>query len=87
MPATYEPTAMTFEVWFKADDIATVNLEVIVGMSPYKLRKKSSSSEIQINYQGTLSYCDTNSTLKSNTWYYFAMTLSEKTLTMACYLN
>lgn len=42
--ATYEPTALTAEVWFKADNIASSNLGVILGISPYKLRKKSAAS-------------------------------------------
>ena len=39
--STYEPEAMTVEVWFKADNIASIYSEIIAGMSPYKIRKRS----------------------------------------------
>ncbi len=38
--ASYDPNAITVEIWFKADDILSANSEIIVGMSPYKIRKR-----------------------------------------------
>lgn len=40
-PVSYNPIASTVEVWFKADNINSANLEIIVGMSPYKIRKRA----------------------------------------------
>lgn len=41
-PETYNPSEVTAEVWFKADNINSLYQEVILGLSPYKLRKKAS---------------------------------------------
>lgn len=35
-------TSMTVEVWFKSDAMSTGVNEVIVGMTPYKIRQRSS---------------------------------------------
>jgi hypothetical protein len=44
--ASWSPTEMTMEVWFKADDITSGNNQVILGATPYKLRKKSGVSRL-----------------------------------------
>jgi hypothetical protein len=44
MIADLDPTVLTVEIWFKSDNIGSVNLEVILGLFPYKLRKKSGIS-------------------------------------------
>jgi len=69
IPAGSNFTAMTVEVWFKSDAMSTGVNEIIVGMTPYKIRQKSSSNALQISYNSLLTYCDTNSTLVANTWY------------------
>jgi len=37
----FNPTEMTIEIWFKADNILSLNMEIILGMLPYKFRKKA----------------------------------------------
>lgn len=68
-----DPNVLTVEIWFKSDNMATLNLEVILGLSPYKLRKKSGVSQIQITY-GQYLYCD-SSNLITNSWYHFAFSI------------
>jgi hypothetical protein len=63
VPEDYNPTSATFEVWFKADNILSIYQEVILGLSPYKLRKKNGVAQIQLNY-GDYTYCDSKN-LKS----------------------
>lgn len=50
MIGEFDPNVLTVEIWFKSDNMATLNLEVILGLAPYKLRKKSGVSQIQISY-------------------------------------
>lgn len=40
-PESFNPTQFAFELWFKADNIMSVYQEIILGLSPYKLRKKN----------------------------------------------
>ncbi len=35
------PTEMTVELWFKIDNPLTSSVDIILGASPYKLRKKA----------------------------------------------
>ena len=39
--ATVNPRFMTSEIWFKIDNPLSLLTEVILGTSPYKLRKKA----------------------------------------------
>eukprot|EP00347_Sterkiella_histriomuscorum_P014884 403359155 len=83
---SFDPTAITAEIWFKSDDVLSSNNEVIVGLSPYKLKKKPFTNEIQLSFQNAITYCDSGTILKSNKWYYFAFTISEAKSTLACYI-
>jgi len=38
--ANFQPNVSSFEIWFKADNIASPNTNIIMGVYPYKLRKK-----------------------------------------------
>jgi hypothetical protein len=64
VPETFNPSSFAFEIWFKADNILTLTLDIILGLSPYKLRKKAGTAQIQFNW-GDLNYCDSTN-LKSN---------------------
>lgn len=80
------PTQFTIEAWFKSDHIGSFSNEIILGLSPYKLRKKAGQPSIQIIYSD-YSYCEMAS-LKGDTWYHFALSLSEEGAgSIACYLN
>jgi len=46
VPEDYNPTSAAIEFWFKADNIASLYLEIILGLSPYKLRKKGGAAQI-----------------------------------------
>ena len=48
---------MTTEIWFKIDNPFSLLTEVLLGTSPYKLRKKASLAQVQINF-GEYNYCD-----------------------------
>ncbi|CDW88931.1 neurohypophysial n-terminal domain containing protein [Stylonychia lemnae] len=87
VPPSYNPKELTAEIWFRADNMLGANPEVILGMTPYKLRKKAGTNSIHINYQTTLTFCESNETLDSNKWYHFAFAISEKLLNMSCYLD
>jgi hypothetical protein len=38
---SFNPTEITVELWFKIDNPLTSSVDVILGASPYKLRKKA----------------------------------------------
>lgn len=44
LPESYDPIELAFELWFKADNIHSLQLEIILGLLPYKLRKKAGSA-------------------------------------------
>ena len=48
---------MTTEIWFKIDNPFSLLTEVILGTSPYKLRKKASLDQVQISFD-QINYCD-----------------------------
>eukprot|EP00347_Sterkiella_histriomuscorum_P002038 403369714 len=85
-----DPISMSVEVWFRSDNMLSSNLEVIVALTPYKLRKRSNEASIHLSYQGQLSFCDTaaaNKLLYADIWYHFAWSMDEKSLSLKCYLN
>eukprot|EP00347_Sterkiella_histriomuscorum_P005798 403355229 len=85
-----DPRQMTVEVWFKSDNINSINLEVILSLGAYKLRKRQNQASIHLYYQGQLVYCDTAISLKvlqSNVWYHFAWSLDESNQILKCYLD
>lgn len=45
-PSSYDPIEIAVEVWFKADNIASMTLDIILGLLPYKLRKKAGVAQI-----------------------------------------
>ncbi|CDW84379.1 neurohypophysial n-terminal domain containing protein [Stylonychia lemnae] len=88
LPENSDLGELTMEIWFKSKNIESSYTEVIVGLSPYKIKKKPGWTEIYLHYQGMLSYCETTQTpLQSNVWYHFAFTLNEITLKLYCYLD
>ena len=62
--STFNPRELTQEIWFKSDNVMSSFTEVILGISPYKLRKKSNLAQIQLNFD-QVSYCDSFN-LRSN---------------------
>lgn len=85
MPSGTQVTTLTIEFWFKADDIGTIQLQVILGLTPYKVMKKAGLAQVILSYGGS-DFCPT-SNLLSNTWYHFAFTMSETNGgTLNCYL-
>eukprot|EP00347_Sterkiella_histriomuscorum_P015521 403356717 len=85
-----DPKQMTVEIWFKPENIYSINLEVILSLGPYKLRKRQNEASIHLSYQGQLVYCDTatsNKPLYSQLWYHFAWSMDENFLSLKCYLN
>ena len=84
-PENFDPVEMTIEVWFKSSNMLSNFLEIILGLSPYKFRKKAGMAQIQLNW-GDINYCDSSS-LKSDQWYHFAFTMAEDTQTLICYLD
>ncbi|CDW89849.1 neurohypophysial n-terminal domain containing protein [Stylonychia lemnae] len=87
IPSLYNPLEITAEIWFRGDNMLGANPEVILGMTPYKLRKKAGSNSIHINFQTTFTFCETNETLDDQKWYHFAFAISEKLLNISCYLD
>eukprot|EP00347_Sterkiella_histriomuscorum_P014233 403361664 len=88
MPASIDMIKMSMEIWFKIDDISSSTLQVIVGATPYKLRKKANSKSFHLSFQGLLTYCEiTNTTFASDTWYHYAFTINEAKVQLKCYFN
>ncbi|CDW84369.1 neurohypophysial n-terminal domain containing protein [Stylonychia lemnae] len=86
--ATIPLIQATVEIWFKSDNILSSNTEVILGMTPYKLRKKQGVNLIQLIYQGQLFYCENvNAEMKSDLWYHFAFTLNQANKALKCYFD
>ncbi|CDW88093.1 neurohypophysial n-terminal domain containing protein [Stylonychia lemnae] len=85
IPSEFDPEELTSELWFKAKDLTSLNIQVLLGLNPYKIRKISKNSLIQLQYQNTLQYCNSDPALTNNVWYHIAFTLSQKNLSMACY--
>ena len=44
VPDKLNPTELAIELWFKADNIMSLSLEIILGLLPYKLRKKAGTA-------------------------------------------
>lgn len=84
-------TMYTVEFFFKTDDPFSTDTEVILGMSPVKIRKKPTSGEIQLFYGTaatfTVSYCDSGTAILADYWHHFAFIIDEETGTLACYLD
>jgi hypothetical protein len=81
----FNPTEVTTEIWFKAAEMYTKTTDVIIGLAPYKIRKRSNQPQIHINYEG-FNYC-LSITLNSGQWYHFAFSISEKPSELYCYIN
>ncbi len=60
---------------------------MILGLAPFKLRKKAGVSRLQLMYKDTLFYCDSVSDLMSNEWYHLVFVISEDPMSLKCYLN
>ena len=41
VPPGFDPTSAAFEIWFNSDNILSLNQEVILGLTPYRFRKKA----------------------------------------------
>ncbi|CDW71957.1 neurohypophysial n-terminal domain containing protein [Stylonychia lemnae] len=85
IPSDFDPEELTTELWFKAQDLMSIAIQVLLGLNPYKIRKISNDPIMQLQYQNTLQYCNSEPILKNNVWYHIAFTFSQKTLTLACY--
>ena len=85
VPAGFNPTAATFEIWFKSDNMLSLNQEVILGLSPYKFRKKAGIAQINLVW-GDITYCDSTNLL-SNQWNHFAVSMNEADASLHCYIN
>ena len=68
------------------DNLTSSNIEIILGTTPYKIRKRPSSTQIELNYDASVNYCNTSS-LSVLTWYHFAFTLDETYSSLYCFLN
>lgn len=55
--AAVNPRQMTSEIWMKIDNPLSLLTEVILGTSPYKLRKKANLAQVQLNFD-QINYCD-----------------------------
>lgn len=84
--ASYNLSEITIEVWFKMDNITTTTIEIILGTSPYKIRRRLGTTQIELNYNANVNYCVT-SALTVDTWYHFAFTIEETYQSFYCYLN
>ena len=82
-------TEYSVELWVKTSDPTSGANEVILGMSPMKIRKKSVTGKIQLFYGTTftVSYCDTVTSLLTDKWHHFAFTLNSETGTLKCYFD
>jgi hypothetical protein len=83
-------TEYSFELFFKSDDPSSAGLEVIMGLTPVKLRKVSGTPNLQINYgsgASTLNYCDCPTDIQTDVWHHFAMSLDEISGELKCYFD
>ena len=81
----FNPREMTTEIWFKIDNVLSSITEVILGTTPYKIRKKANVAQVQLNFD-PYNYCDSFN-LKANQWYHYAYAISEDLSILACYVN
>lgn len=90
MPANIDINKTTVEIWFRSDNVSSSDLEVLVGLSPYKLRKTAGQASIHLSFRGGLIYCDTKDASKeinSNKWQHLAWTINEVKEEFLCYLD
>lgn len=90
MPPTYDINKTSIEIWFRADDASSADLGVLLGMTPYKIRKTASASSLHLSYKGGLIYCETldaSLTITSGTWQHFAFTINEAKKEFKCFLD
>ena len=85
-PINLALTEITLEFWFKADDVNTLTNDVIVGATPYKIRKQAGFPKIQLFYSNNFQFCPSKN-LTSNTWDHFAFTSSKTKIDLYCYIN
>ena len=52
----FNPTEVTVEIWFKAVEVYTKTTDIVMGLSPYKIRKRANQPQIHINFEG-FNYC------------------------------
>ena len=64
--ADFNPRELTSEIWFRVDNVLSSITEVILGTSPYKLRKKANVAQVQLNFE-LVNYCDSFN-LRGDTW-------------------
>lgn len=81
----FNPRELTSEIWFKIDNVLSSITEIILGTSPYKIRKKANVAQVQLNFD-LVNYCDSFN-LRGDTWYHFAYSISEDLNLLACYVN
>jgi hypothetical protein len=62
-----------------------VATEIILGTSPYKIRKKANVAQVQLNFD-SFNYCDSFN-LKGGQWYHYTYAISEDLNMLSCYVN
>jgi len=86
VPPGSQPTSFAIEFWFKADDVGSINLEVLLGLTPYKMRKKAGLAQVLLLFKD-LEFCATIN-LESKVWYHYALSISSANSgSLNCYLN
>ena len=53
----FNPRELTSEIWFRVDNVLSSITEIILGTSPYKIRKKANVAQVQLNFD-LVNYCD-----------------------------
>jgi hypothetical protein len=81
----FNPREMTTEIWLKIDNVLSSITEIILGTSPYKIRKKANVAQVQLNFD-SFNYCDSFN-LKGGQWYHYAYAISEDLNMLSCYVN
>ena len=53
----FNPRELTSEIWFRVDNVFSSITEIILGTSPYKIRKRANVAQVQLNFD-LVNYCD-----------------------------
>lgn len=82
-------TKYTVEFFFRTMDPTSADIEVILGMSPVKIRKKANTGKIHLFYgtTTTLEYCSVPTALSTGVWHHFSFSINEETQSVKCYFD
>lgn len=79
------------EFFLKSPDPTSTDNEVILGMSPIKIRKRQTSGSLQLFFGTastfTVSYCDTPVPLTTDMWHHFAFVIDISDQSLKCYFD